>query len=117
MFGYMRNMAFRGLVNNISAGLLKSMNLPQEALALVVPMSVMVAHASSPTAKFGVAEVDAAIALLPQPIVDADTAGRIANRYAYLHEINLDECLQQQYGKSLNEMMVFLKETCLDIGI
>ena len=109
-------MAFRGLVSNIGAGLIRSMNLPQDAQALVLPMAVMVAHASYPKAKLGVAAVDEAIASLPQPIVDADAAGRIAHRYAYLHEITLDECLKQQYGKSLQEMMVSLKGTCLYIG-
>jgi hypothetical protein len=115
MFGFFRDTAFRGLVSNIGAKLATSMNLPKEAHPLVLPMAVMVAHASYPKAKMGIAEVDAAIARLPQPIVNADSAGKIAHRFAYLHEITLNDCLQQQYGKTLQELMVFFEGTCLSI--
>jgi hypothetical protein len=109
MLGYFRNTAFRGLVTNITTKLAASMNLPKEAASLCVPMAVMVAHASYPKAKTGVPELDAAIGRLPQPIVGWDDAGKIAHRFAYLHELTLNECLQQQYGKSLQELMAFFE--------
>lgn len=115
MFGFFENLAFRGLVSNIGAKMAAAMNLPKEAHPLVVPMAVMVAHASYPKAKMGIAEVDAAIARLPQPIVNSDTAGTIAHRFTYFHEMTLNDCLKQQYGKNLEELMVFFKETCFDI--
>ena len=109
MFGYFRDMAFRGLVNNVCRKLSASMNLPKEAASLCVPMAVMIAHASYPKARTGNPELDAAIRRLPQPIVGWDAAGKIAHRFAYLHELTLNECLQQQYGKSLQELMVLFE--------
>ena len=109
MLGYFRNMAFRGLVTNITTKLAASMRLPQEAIPLCVPMAVMVAHASYPKAKTGVPELDAAMGRLPQPILGWDDAGKIAHRFAYLHELTLDECLQQQYGKTLQELMTLFE--------
>lgn len=111
MFGFLRDSAFRGLVKNTGAKLAKAMNLPKEAHALVLPMAVMVAHASYPKAKMGIAEIDAAIARLPKPIVDSDTAGKIAHRFTYFHEMTLNDCLQEQYGRTLQELMVFFEET------
>ena len=116
MFGFMRDTAFRGLVSNIGAKLAESMKLPKEAHALVLPMAVMVAHASYPKGKMGIAEVDAAIARLPQPILDWDAAGKVAHRFTYYHEMTLNDCLKQQYGKTLEELMAFFKGTCFDIG-
>jgi hypothetical protein len=109
MFGFFRNMAFRGLVTNVGAKLAAGMGLPKEAHSLVAPMALMVAHAAYPKAKTGIADVDAAIKRLPQPIVDSDAAGKIAHRFTYFHEMTLDQCLQQQYGKTLEELMVFFQ--------
>jgi hypothetical protein len=92
------------------------MNLPKEAQPLVLPMAVMVAHASYPKAKMGIPEVDAAIARLPQPIVNSHVAGQIANLFTYYHEMTLNDCLQQQYGRNLEELLVSFKGTCFDIG-
>jgi len=83
------------------------MKLPQEARGIVLPMAVMVAHAAYPKGKLGIAEVDAAITRLPQPIVSSEAAGKIAHRFTYFHEMTLNDCLKQQYGKTLEELMTF----------
>lgn len=113
MWGFFNRVPFKGLANSCCKKMLKDTGLPRESAGVFLLPALMMAHAAYPKARWGKPEIDEAIERFPTPIVGWDEAGKLAHRYAHFNEMSADQCLIQQYGMNLKDLLEYTTEVCV----
>ena len=105
MFGWLSNVAFKGLVKDTYRKICRDHGIPESVGGASFPLALMVAHAAYPKGKWGTADADTLLERLPSPVLGWDEAGKVAHRFVHLNELRLDECLLRQYGVPVSVLL------------
>jgi hypothetical protein len=102
MFSWATNFAFQGLVKSTVRKICHDYHMPE---TFALPFALMLAHAAYPTGRWGTSDIDAILTALPNPVMDWDSAGKVAHRYVHFNEGTVEMCIHRMYGRPASELL------------
>jgi hypothetical protein len=95
MFGWLWNRARRGLTNRSYDQICREIGSDG---GVSVFFAVAIAAAVYPTAKYGSEPWDQFNSMVPKPVVDPSTAGKIAEAWVDRRQMSWETCVRRLYG-------------------